>query len=254
MTTIETGAHPLAMTTEAEVHTVRDVLVGAGLLTDTVRYTFFAPEEPVKDDVLASGATDRCFRVVLLDMATGSSWDTVVSTDSRSVVSSRQLDPAREGQPPIIDSEFEMVEDILNADQRWLDALAARAIKPEAVRAAPLAAGVYDEPGEEGRRMARAIGFRQDHELDHCWAHPIDGLVAYIDLTTRSVTKVIDTGVVAVSDANGNFDDPEVQGPPLESLKPIEITQPEGRSFTVDGNHVRWAKWDLRYGFNEREA
>ena len=102
--------------------------------------------------------------------------------------------------------------------------------------------------------MARAIGFRQDHELDHCWAHPIDGLVAYVDLTTRSVTKLIDTGPVPVSDANGNFDDPEVQGPPLDSLKPIEITQPEGRSFTVDGNHVRWAKWDLRYWFNEREG
>jgi primary-amine oxidase len=44
-----------------------------------------------------------------------------------------------------------------------------------------------------------------------------------------------------------------VQGPPLD-LKPIEITQPEGRSFTVEGNRVRWGKWDLRYGFNEREG
>ncbi|MDQ4097861.1 MAG: tyramine oxidase, partial [Actinomycetota bacterium] len=128
MTTIETHTHPLAMTTEAEVLAVRDVLVEAGLLTDTVRYTFFAPEEPTKDEVLSGAAADRRFRTVLLDLATGASWDTVVSTDSRSVVSSRQLDPAREGQPPIIDSEFEIVEDILNGDQRWLDALAARSI------------------------------------------------------------------------------------------------------------------------------
>jgi primary-amine oxidase len=254
MTTLETGTHPLAMTTAAEVHTVRDVLVEAGLLTDTVRYTFFAPEEPPKDEVLSGGASDRCFRIVLLDLASGRSWDTVVSTDSRSVVSSRELDPAREGQPPIIDSEFEIVEDILNADQRWLDALSARSIKPEAVRAVPLSAGVYDEADEVGRRMCRAIGFRQDFELDHPWAHPIDGLVAFIDLTRRSVTKVIDTGPVPVSEASGNFDDPEVQGPPLEGLRPIEITQPEGRSFTVDGNHVRWGRWDLRYGFNEREG
>jgi primary-amine oxidase len=254
MTTLTNGAHPLAMTTEAEVRTVREVLVEAGLLTETVRYSFFAPEEPPKEDVLSGAAADRRFRVVLLDLATGRSWDTVVSNDSRSVVSSRELDPQREGQPPIIDAEFEIVEDILNADQRWVDALTARDIKPESVRAVPLSAGVYDEPDEVGRRIARAIGFRQDHELDHPWAHPIDGLVAYIDLTTRSVTKVIDIGPIPVSEATGNFDDPEVQGPPLDSLKPIEITQPEGRSFTVDGNHVRWAKWDLRYGFNEREG
>ena len=45
-----------------------------------------------------------------------------------------------------------------------------------------------------------------------------------------------------------------MQGPPLDSLKPISITQPEGRSFTVDDGHVRWGKWDLRVGFNEREG
>jgi primary-amine oxidase len=254
VTTIETRTSALAMTTEAEVCTVREVLTEAGLLTDTVRYAFFAPEEPPKDEVLAGGQADRRFRAVLLDLATGRSWDTVVSTDSRAVVSSREIDPPREGQPPIIDSEFEIVEDILNADQRWLDALAARGIEPKAVRAVPLSAGVYDEPDEVGRRMVRSIGFRQDHELDHPWAHPIDGLVAFIDLTARSVTKVIDIGPIPVSEATGNFDDPEVQGPPLESLKPIEITQPEGRSFTVEGNRVRWGKWDLRYGFNEREG
>ena len=254
MTTSEIRSHPLAMTTEAEVTAVRDVLVEAGLLTETVRYAFFAPEEPPKDQVLSGAPTDRRFRTVLLDLATGRSWDTVVSTDSRSVISSRELDPQREGQPPIIDSEFEIVEDILNADQRWRDALAIRDIKPEAVRAVPLSAGVYDEPDEVGRRIVRSIGFRQDHELDHPWAHPIDGLVAYIDLTTRSVSKVIDIGPIPVSEATGNFDDPEVQGPPLHSLKPIEITQPEGRSFTVEDNRVRWGKWDLRYGFNEREG
>ena len=236
MTTLETGTHPLAMTTEAEVCTVREVLVEAGLLTDTVRYTFFAPEEPHQ----GRGALRQRRRPPLPGRAARPRHRPLLGhrglhrLPARSCPAARST-RAREGQPPIIDSEFEIVEDILNADQRWLDALAARDIKPEAVRAVPLSAGVYDEPDEVGRRMCRAIGFRQDHELDHPWAHPIDGLVAYIDLTTRSVTKVIDTGPIPVSDATGNYDDPEVQGPPLESLKPIEITQPEGRSFTVDG-------------------
>ena len=131
MTTTETGTSALSMTTEAEVGTVREVLVEAGLLTETVRYAFFAPEEPPKDEVLAGAPADRRFRVVLLDLATGRSWDTVVSTDSHSVVSSRQIDPPREGQPPILDTEFEIVEDILNADQRWLDALAHAGIEPD---------------------------------------------------------------------------------------------------------------------------
>ncbi|RTL66948.1 MAG: primary-amine oxidase [Pseudonocardiaceae bacterium] len=246
--------HPLTMTTPEEVAAVREVLVDAGLLTEHVRYAFFAPEEPAKSEVLAGGDCDRRFRVVLLDLATGRSWDTVVSTDSRAVVSSRELDPPVDGQPPIIDTEFEMIEDILNADGGWLAALRERGIEPASVRAVPLSAGVYDYPDEAGRRIVRAFGFQQDHAKDHPWAHPIDGLVAYVDLTRRSVDRIIDEHPHPVPATSGNFDDPEVQGPPLDSLKPIEITQPQGRSFTVEDGHVRWGKWDLRIGFNEREG
>ncbi len=255
--TATTVAHPLEMPTEAELHTVREVLVEAGLLTDSVRYCFADLEEPEKAAVLAhrdGDVVERRFRAVLLDLESGRSWDTVVSASSREVVSSRELDPPRDGQPPIIDAEFEPMEAILNADARWTDALAARGIDPADVRAVPRSAGVYDYPDEVGRRLARAFGFRQDGASDHPWAHPIDGLVAYVDLTSRTVDRVIDSGAVPVPDVSGNFQDPEVQGPPLDSLKPIEITQPEGRSFTVEGNHVRWGKWDLRYGFNEREG
>jgi primary-amine oxidase len=246
--------HPLELTTAAEVDAVRAALVDAGLLTEHVRFAFFAPEEPPKSAVLDGTATDRRFRAVLLDIATGRSSDTVVSATSGEVVSSRELDPPVDGQPPIIDTEFEMIEEILNADPSWVAALAARDIAPETVRAVPLSAGVYDIPGESGRRIVRAFGFQQDHAKDHPWAHPIDGLVAYVDLTARSVDRVIDTGVVPVPSTSGNFDDPAFTGEPRTTLKPIEITQPDGPSFSVEGNRVRWEKWDLRIGFNEREG
>jgi primary-amine oxidase len=249
--------HPLALTTTDEVDRVRAALDDAGLLTESVRFAFFAPEEPPKSDVLAFAegeAIDRRFRAVLLDLASGRSWDTVVSATSGTVVSSRELDPATEGQPPIIDSEFELIEDILNADAGWLAALEKRGVEPASVRAVPLSAGVYDYPEERGRRILRSFGFRQDHERDHAWAHPIDGLVAYVDITGHKVDRIIDDYAPPVPSTSGNFDDPELQGPPLDSLKPISITQPEGRSFTVDGNRVQWGKWDLRIGFNEREG
>ena len=36
--------------------------------------------------------------------------------------------------------------------------------------------------------------------------------------------------------------------------KPLEITQPGGTSFALDGNGLRWQKWSLRVGFNYREG
>ncbi|OZM77729.1 primary-amine oxidase [Pseudonocardia sp. MH-G8] len=262
MTTLEARpgtavAHPLDMTSAGEVDRARAALDAVGLLGETVRFAFFAPEEPPKPDVLAHAdgeAVDRRFRAVLLDLATGRSWDTVVSATSGEVVSRREVDPPRDGQPPIIDAEFEMIEDVLNASEEWTQALAKRGIDPASVRAVPLSAGVYDYPDEVGHRMVRAFGFRQDHERDHPWAHPVDGLVAYVDLTARRVTRVIDAAEVPVPATSGNFDDPAVTGPARTTLKPIEITQPEGPSFTVEGNRVRWEGWDLRVGFNEREG
>ena len=39
-----------------------------------------------------------------------------------------------------------------------------------------------------------------------------------------------------------------------EPLKPLHLTQPEGVSFTLDGNLLQWQNWSLRIGFNHREG
>jgi primary-amine oxidase len=37
-------------------------------------------------------------------------------------------------------------------------------------------------------------------------------------------------------------------------LMPINITQPNGASFTVNGGLIEWQKWRFRVGFNPREG
>ncbi len=116
-------------------------------------------------------------------------------------------------------------------------------------------------PGTTATRRRRAaassatFAFQQFHPADHPWAHPVDGLTAYIDVGgplghPRSSTPPGSR----CPQTSGNFDDPALQGAPLEGLKPIVITQPEGASFTVDGEHVTWGEWDLRIGFDTREG
>jgi len=43
-------------------------------------------------------------------------------------------------------------------------------------------------------------------------------------------------------------------GPQRTGLKALDITQPDGPSFTVEGNLVTWQKWRLRVGFTPREG
>jgi primary-amine oxidase len=237
--------HPLDAVIPAEIERAREVLDAAGLVTDSTRFAYVGLDEP-----------GRRFRVLLIDLAKQVSRDVVVELDAGSVVSLAELDPTTSGQLPVLDEEFELVEGLLATDQRWLAALAARGLDVAAVRVAPLSAGVYagEYPEESGRRLLRGLAFVQEHPSDSAWAHPIDGLVAYVDTLNRVVDRVIDTGVVPVPATSGNYDDPEVSGPPRTTQRPIRVTQPEGPSFTLDGNQLFWEKWSLRVGFDAREG
>jgi primary-amine oxidase len=247
--------HPLEQLSADDVSAAREVLDAARLVGESTRFVYVGLEEPPKPALYGTDAIpDRRVRVLLHDIARPNGRDVVVSVTERAIVSDRVLDAATDGQLPVLDEEFALVEEVLATDERWLAALAARDLDVADVRVAPLSAGVFEYPEEEGRRILRGLAFRQDHPEDHPWAHPIDGLVAYVDVMAKTVDQVIDLGPVPIPEEHGNFTDPELTGPLRTTQKPIEITQPEGPSFTLDGNLLSWEGWQLRVGFDAREG
>jgi primary-amine oxidase len=257
-TTLADPDHPLSRLTAAEIATAREVLVAAGLVGDATRFPSLTLEEPPKDEVLAfpaGGRLDRRVRAVLLDTATGRSQIALASVTRREVDEVTALDPEVDGQPPILAEEFVAVDEIVKADAGWVAAMAKRGIDDVSlVCPCPLTAGSFDIPGERGKRLLRVLSFLQHRPSDHPWAHPIDGVVAYVDLVERTVAQLIDHEVLPVPAEEGNFDDPAFTGPPRETLQPLHITQPAGPSFTVDGDVVSWEGWTFRVGFDAREG
>ena len=243
------GAYSLA--TSEEIDAVRAILLDNGHFPESARIAYLGLEDPRGD----ASDVDRRFRIFTLDVEGARPKDIVVSVTHNKVETVIELDTAVSGELPVLEEEFEVVEEILAKDQRWLDALAKRNLDVSKVRVAPLSAGVFEYPEESGRRILRGLAFAQDHPEDSAWAHPIDGLVGYVDVGNRSVDAVIDLGVVPVPAEHGNYTDPELTGPLRTTQKPISITQPEGPSFTVtEGNHVEWEKWSLDVGFDVREG
>ncbi|MEV1289807.1 primary-amine oxidase [Micromonospora sp. NPDC049679] len=252
------AGHPLQRLSADEIRAARALLAAHDLLSPTTRFPLLALEEPPKDVVLAyrdGDPVDRRVRAVLLDVTTGRCRTVVASLTRATIDSVVELDPVIDGQPPILLDEFVAVDEIVKADPGWRAAMARRGITDLAlVRPCPLSAGDFDIPGERGRRMLRVLSFLAHRPEDHCWAHPIDGVVAYIDLVERRVVELIDHELLPVPTEEGNFDDPAYTGPPRTTLKPIEITQPDGPSFSVDGDVVRWENWRFRVGFDPREG
>ncbi|TFD59129.1 primary-amine oxidase [Cryobacterium suzukii] len=242
-----------ALPTAEELHHVRTILADAGLFGDSIRVAYLGLLDPPRS--AGRNETNRRFRVFLHDVSGAAPTDVTVSVTHGEVESRVTLDTALTGELPVLEEEFGAVEELLTTDARWLAALAARGLDVANVRVAPLSAGVFEYPNEKGHRILRGLAFVQNFPEDSAWAHPIDGLVAYVDIVAKTVDQVLDFGVVPIPAEHGNYTDPTLTGPLRETLKPISITQPEGVSFSVTGgNHIEWEKWSLDVGFDVREG
>jgi primary-amine oxidase len=247
--------HPLDPASAAEFLAGREILAAAGLLAESVRFAYYGVDEPHKDDVLAGQVADRRLRAFLIDLSSGESSDVVVSLTGRSVVTRRVLDPRVDGQVPILDQDFVLTEEAVRADPDWRAAMARRGLTDVSkIRLCPLTAGSFGEPDEDGRRMVRVLAFVQADQQDYAWSHPVDGVAAYFDLIERRVFKIVDEFELPVPAESGDYEDPAVRGPLRADLKPIEITQPHGPSFSLDGTLLRWQNWSMRIGFDAREG
>ncbi|HEY0804681.1 MAG TPA: tyramine oxidase, partial [Pseudonocardiaceae bacterium] len=254
---VDVVAHPLDRLSADEIRHVKRILVREGLVTETTRFPWVALVEPDKRTVLDFRPGDpvqRAVRVVALDRATGkSTWLTVSLTEDR-VTSTRPVDAVVEGQPPIMLEEFDTVEAIVKNDPDWRKAMANRGIDDvDLVVVCPLSAGNLGRSTETGRRMLRCLSFVRNRPDDAPWAHPVDGLVAFVDLTEGRIIELIDDRVLAVPAEEGNYT-PDVIGTMRDTLRPVEITQPDGPSFTVEGDLIRWQNWSFRIGYEAHEG
>ena len=157
------NAHPLDRLSAAEIEAARRLFDEQGLLTPTTRFALLALEEPTKAQVLAfrpGDEMDRRVRAVLLDVATGEA-GTVVASLTRGQIDERtRIDPAVDGQPPILLEEFIAVDEIVKADPGWRAAIARRGLTDlDLIRPCPLSAGDFDIDGERGRRLLRVLSF-----------------------------------------------------------------------------------------------
>src|SRR6202453_853638 len=209
-------AHPLDPASTAEYLAGREIMAASGLLAEPVRFAYYGLEEPPK----GASQPDRRLRAFLLDLLSGESTDVVVSLPERRVVSARTLDPSTDGQLPIIDTDFAVVEEVVRADPAWRAAMARRGLTDVTkIRTCPITAGVFGEGEDDKRRMGRVRAFVQEQEHDLPWAHPVDGVAAYVDLITKEVFKVIDELSAPVPAESGDYDDPAVRGPHRTTLR-----------------------------------
>jgi primary-amine oxidase len=121
-------------------------------------------------------------------------------------------------------------------------------------------AGNYGEEEESTRRLTRPLVFLRDDPTDNGYAKPVESLRPVVDLNTMEVIRVEEYltpqgAAYPLPPAQGNYAASRMAASEFRTgIKPLEITQPEGPSFSVNGNEVDWQNWKLVVGFNAREG
>lgn len=248
--------HPLAPLSANELQRAGKTVRDASHTPDSLRFVSIELREPEKSEYLswrdhAGPRPEREAFIVLLDLAAKRGAEALVSLDKNQLTSRTELDAGI--QPATQIDEVEEAAEAVRRDEGFVRALAKRGIlDPGRVHIEAWTVGSFEEPGS---RLVRAISWlTKDDNTHNPYARPLYGLVAVVDLYTMQVVRIDDhapgtpppTADYAYHDGGGR--------PYRTDLKPIEITQPDGPSFSMDGHRITWQKWDIVIGFHPREG
>ena len=239
------------MLTQEEVVAAVAAVRATGRLDEAARFVTITREEPPKEAVLAGAPVERRVHLTIVPGPECRVIEAVVDVATGAVT---RWDVVEGMRPASLYAEAIRSIGVLKADPAFQAAMKARDITDlDQVQIDPWPTGNFGIPMEEGRRVFRAISYYREDPASNGYARPIEGIIALVDGARGEVLEVVDHGVVPIPPEPGSYW-PEDNAPLRDDLKPVSITQPDGPSFTVEGNLVRWQRWSLRVSMDPMEG
>ncbi|MEO5665509.1 MAG: primary-amine oxidase [Nocardioides sp.] len=212
-----------------------------------LRFPVVRLELPSKDVVRAyaddASELSRSAFLVVYDRASSQTHEAVVDLAASKVTSWTHVPGV---QPAIMIEEIQALDEIVRSDPASVEVLRRHGVTDlSLLQIDPWSTGTLPVEGVDAtRRIMRASAYVREFPEDNGYARPVGNLVFVIDCDDRSVAAIIEGDVVPLPPEGGNYDVASV-GALREDLLPIEITQPEGPSFTLDGHVIEWQRWRL---------
>jgi primary-amine oxidase len=251
---MSTVNHPLEPLSAEEVRLAVSVLKDAGRVTPTTRFVSVSLLEPPKAAVHAGewAAIERRAFAVLFDNAANACHEATVSLTGRKLLGWKHAPGV---QPTMtIDEQVECEQAVLASPEFRAALKRQYGVEDTSLVMVDIwSAGNYGEPEESARRLARPLCFLRADPTDNGYARPIEGIRPVVDLNEMRVIRVEEYGHWPLPPRPGNYSADRVPDK-RAGVRPLEITQPQGPSFQVDGHQVRWQNWSFVIGFNAREG
>ena len=249
-----TPLHPLAPLTPDEILAVVAAVraapdFGPDILFETIE--LLEPAKQALQDLVPGQPPPRAARCNVFRADEAGVWRFTVSITDSAVLSQRFVPGAR---PMIQLEQFMAIEDIVRSHPDFIAACRRRGITDMSlVCVDPWSAGNFGIAGEEGLHLSHTFCWIRTRENDNLYAHPVEGLNAVVDIKAGKVLRIDDHGALPIPMAEVNYES-QFRDSFRAPMKPLDVVQPEGPSFTLDGRTLQWDKWSVVVGFNAREA
>jgi primary-amine oxidase len=257
--------HPLDPLSAEEIRRVaaivrRDRGVGAGW-----RFASIELKEPAKAELprpaepaLESGELARREAVVVCwNRADGQAYRATVSLTADAVGAWEHL-PGQ--QPNMTVDEWHECDVMLRSHPAVIEALARRGITDRSLVLSDMwAYGAALVPERyAGRRIGWCDVWYRGSERGNPYAHHLSGLHPVVDLNAMELLELEDSyqegqAPEAAGQVRGEYL-PDLLPMRLREVAPLQVSQPDGVGFTLDGTLLSWQNWQLRLGFNYREG
>ncbi len=246
--------HPLDPLTADEISQVAATLRDRRGVADGWRYASIELAEPAKDQLPAAEASGaRSATVICWNTGDGQAFRAGVSLPDGEVTRWEHL-PGH--QPAVTVDEWHECDEMLREHPRLIEALAARGITDMSLVLTDVWAygAALVPPRYEGRRIGWSDVWRRASQDANPYANHITGLHPVVDLNRMELLELEDERVADEPPGVMGEYLPGLIPMPLRDISPLEVSQPDGVSFQLEGRLLRWQNWQLRLGFNHREG
>lgn len=253
-----TVENPLDPLTDREITRTTEILENERDLGDTVGFYSYQLVEPSKEELEAwdDDPIERTISAVLRNFQARETYEATISLEDDAVTSWEELSDATPHMPG---KDIAEAEKVVKESEEWRDAVRKRGVENfelAIVDPWPINSSEFVPDEFEDRRLARGLSWIAQSEEDNAYAHPIDGVHAFVDLDEMEVLTVVDNGVV---DEDSPLPPEEANYRPdlidtRDDRKHLDVVQPNGTSWEIDGRVVEWQGWKFHVGWTDREG
>lgn len=249
-------SHPLDPLTAEELIVVHDVLKASGAFSPNTNFVWVGLDEPAKAVVegFRPGADiSRRARLAAVDYDKMKTFEVVVDIGARRIASIKDLGGL---QPGIDGRDIAIARSVIDSDPAIKQALTRRGMKipgkiSEAVQILYYSIG-RDASFDSNRHRLMRVVFASDQSVVNTGSPFVDGVMAVIDLYSRTAIQIYDRPGVPSSKVPRDIFDPKYRTVLNQTDRKAAQLRPG--DISIEKNVVSWRNWRFRYGFNLREG